>query len=160
MSDEDNNPLIRHWLVLPKAGGMQVPPGSPPRMIGMAEAVPEWERLGYTVVGPYTIEGVPPKLAALLTEFLQEAWLDGNDARALRLKEVLTDDAPRAGHAPTGVTVDEAAALPQQVYDAVYKLLAERHNQGEFSTHLGFSGEWIDEVGNELAARVRDLLGG
>lgn len=38
---------MRHWIVHPKRPGDQV------RVIAMPEAVPEWERLGYRVEGPY-----------------------------------------------------------------------------------------------------------
>lgn len=44
---------VLHWLVLPKLLG------DPVRVITLAEAVAEWERLGYTVLGPYALAEQP-----------------------------------------------------------------------------------------------------
>lgn len=40
----------RHWVVLPKRFDDR------PRVITLEEAVEEWERLGYGVLGPFVLE--------------------------------------------------------------------------------------------------------
>jgi hypothetical protein len=42
--------LLRHWIVRPKR------PGDRDRVITLADGVAEWERLGYTVDGPFVPE--------------------------------------------------------------------------------------------------------
>lgn len=54
--------------------------GDPPRYITMPEAVEEWQRLGYTVDGPFVLEA-DDALAKLLRGDLVA---DHDDGRALR----------------------------------------------------------------------------
>lgn len=43
-------PLLRHWIVHPRRAG------DPLKVLTLADAVAEWERLGYTVDGPFVPE--------------------------------------------------------------------------------------------------------
>lgn len=43
--------ILRHWIVQPKRAT------DAPKVIMLADAVDEWERLGYTVEGPFMPEG-------------------------------------------------------------------------------------------------------